>query len=340
MSRRGPLVFLSVLLAFSALQAATPADKTCTPVDASEIDPTLETLELEPLPAYAQTLAVAWQPATDGRIDLYYLEVSLDGDFTDGIDYCALLESETLAYTFVLEEVAGESFEGPVWCQLRGVNSAAIEGGLPGMSPAGEAVSTTLDVTQPGLVVTGGNQLGDHLTVSVPIHVDDASPTTLVVVYGDAQLDELQLPAGASDVDYDWQLPADADYDRHSLFLRAVDAAGNASSLVFQYHLQKQGLVCYPTPFNPYGTTSLKFSFELAEAGPVDLMVYDLASQLVLKSAFEAVQGLNDGGVAVWDGRNGNGMVVADGVYTCVIRPGSGDPLVQNVVVRKEGGSR
>jgi uncharacterized protein YegL len=89
--------------------------------------------------------------------------------------------------------------------------------------------------------------------------------------------------------------------------------------------------ICYPNPFNPV-SESVKFRFRLEKSGDVTVRVYDLSNSLVKEvlSNRPYTQGLWE---TQWDGRNGNGEVIANGVYIYVIESSSGDKAVGKVAV-------
>ena len=66
---------------------------------------------------------------------------------------------------------------------------------------------------------------------------------------------------------------------------------------------------CQPNPFNP--RTTIKY--DLPEAGPVRLTVFDVAGRLVRTLVDESMQqGSHE---AVWDGRDSSGREVGSGSY-------------------------
>jgi hypothetical protein len=85
----------------------------------------------------------------------------------------------------------------------------------------------------------------------------------------------------------------------------------------------------YPNPFHPpmQGTT---VAYQLADRARVTLRIFTSHGDLVLQKVFErgglgGSSGLNE---YVWDGRNGNGNVVASGGYVALIEAeGTGETL-------------
>jgi hypothetical protein len=73
-----------------------------------------------------------------------------------------------------------------------------------------------------------------------------------------------------------------------------------------------------PNPFNP--TTQI--NFEIAEAGPVSLRVYDLAGRIVRTLVDESLTAGRH--VKPWHGEDGRGRAAASGVYLIVLETHSG----------------
>ncbi len=74
---------------------------------------------------------------------------------------------------------------------------------------------------------------------------------------------------------------------------------------------------CYPNPFNP----STTISYELPETATVDLVIFDLAGQIVKTLAAAEVVGSGRHEV-VWNGRDNMGRAAAAGVYFCRLDAG------------------
>jgi hypothetical protein len=88
-------------------------------------------------------------------------------------------------------------------------------------------------------------------------------------------------------------------------------------------------LASYPNPFNPATT----IVYELASSGPATLRIYDLGGRLVrtLRADALAAAGRH---VAVWDGRDEAGRVLAAGCYVCRLRAGSSVDSHRLILVR------
>ncbi len=74
----------------------------------------------------------------------------------------------------------------------------------------------------------------------------------------------------------------------------------------------------YPNPFNPRTV----IAFELAEAGPVELAIYDLGGRLVrvVDSASRSAGRYQ----ATWDGQDNAGRAVPTGTYFCRLSTAQG----------------
>ncbi len=80
----------------------------------------------------------------------------------------------------------------------------------------------------------------------------------------------------------------------------------------------------YPNPFRA-GTQSTRITYLLDQPSDVTIKVYSMTGELVWE---ESISRSDPGGQAgaqeaEWDGRNGNGEVVRNGVYVCVLNAGS-----------------
>lgn len=71
---------------------------------------------------------------------------------------------------------------------------------------------------------------------------------------------------------------------------------------------------CYPNPFNPKNNETTTFVFELGGLTKVGLYIYDLNGRMLFKKE-EPVAPLLGVGTMVWDGKDANGKIVANGVY-------------------------
>lgn len=74
----------------------------------------------------------------------------------------------------------------------------------------------------------------------------------------------------------------------------------------------------YPNPFNPRAA----IEFELAEAGPIELAIYDLGGRLVrvMDSGSRSAGRYQ----ATWDGQDNEGRAVPSGAYFCRLSTAQG----------------
>ena len=84
----------------------------------------------------------------------------------------------------------------------------------------------------------------------------------------------------------------------------------------------------YPNPFNP--TTTIAYS--IAEAGPVELAIFNVRGQLV-KTLVREEQVANIYRVT-WDGRNNRGNTIASGVYFYRLRAANFMQTKKMVLIR------
>jgi subtilisin family serine protease len=90
----------------------------------------------------------------------------------------------------------------------------------------------------------------------------------------------------------------------------------------------------WPNPFSPSRQNSTHLTFLLSGPQSVSLTLYDMGGDKVFHwdlDASQTHQGIN---FLDWDGRNGAGVMVASGVYSLVLRAGSGSGRT-NVAVLK-----
>jgi len=85
----------------------------------------------------------------------------------------------------------------------------------------------------------------------------------------------------------------------------------------------------HPNPFNPRA----EIRFTLAEAGPVDLVVFDARGRLV-KTILDGVHREAAEDRVFWDGTNDAGSAVPSGTYLFRIRAGRYEEVVKGMLVR------
>jgi flagellar hook assembly protein FlgD len=103
-----------------------------------------------------------------------------------------------------------------------------------------------------------------------------------------------------------------------------IDKAGNASNIIRESIVtaDERRAHNYPNPFNPNveSTTIVFYLSSNDTEANIDIYIYDLFGNLVLKKGCSGHAGVNDH--VKWDGLNGAGIQVADGGYICVIKAG------------------
>lgn len=120
------------------------------------------------------------------------------------------------------------------------------------------------------------------------------------------------------------------------LMVTATDIHGNESAAAVRAALSGVAVVspalrlypCQPNPFNP--RTTIKY--DLPEAGPVRLSVFDVAGRLVRALIDESVP--QGGHEAVWDGRDSSGREVGSGSYLARLEFGGKVETVRMGLVR------
>jgi flagellar hook assembly protein FlgD len=70
----------------------------------------------------------------------------------------------------------------------------------------------------------------------------------------------------------------------------------------------------YPNPFNP----STNIRYEIPDAGPVDISIYDIQGRLIRILSKQSQQAGSHS--VTWDGRNNSGAMVSSGTYFCSVR--------------------
>jgi flagellar hook assembly protein FlgD len=88
----------------------------------------------------------------------------------------------------------------------------------------------------------------------------------------------------------------------------------------------------YPNPFNPEQTsTTLRYS--LSKTAQVNIRIYD-AGGILVKTLIEGIpMNAGDEQATPWDGRNGSGTIVANGVYFYVVQSSAGERAVGKIAV-------
>lgn len=86
-----------------------------------------------------------------------------------------------------------------------------------------------------------------------------------------------------------------------------------------------------PNPFRA-GSEATLILFRTERSGPTEITIHDPFGNRVWSTVVDAVSGVDN--QVVWDGRNGNGKVVGNGGYVCVVKT-PGDRLIRKIAVVK-----
>ncbi|UCE66686.1 MAG: hypothetical protein JSU85_01320 [Candidatus Zixiibacteriota bacterium] len=96
--------------------------------------------------------------------------------------------------------------------------------------------------------------------------------------------------------------------------------------------LTRDNVYCYPNPFNPdIVETTLRYSLE--RAAEVTVRIYDAGGNLVITLMDDVRQPAGEELSVVWEGRNGKGDVVSNGVYFFIIETSENERAVGKIAV-------
>jgi hypothetical protein len=91
-------------------------------------------------------------------------------------------------------------------------------------------------------------------------------------------------------------------------------------------------LVTYPNPFSPR-LEKMQIAYRLSAASEVELKIYTLTGELVMEKSYFSSTGVNQ---IEWDGMNGKGEMVKNGVYLAVLRStATGETVKRKLAVVK-----
>jgi flagellar hook assembly protein FlgD len=120
-----------------------------------------------------------------------------------------------------------------------------------------------------------------------------------------------------------------------------VDTGGNNITTDAAYYLRSSitqirenesaGAFNYPNPFNPRNQVT-NIVFYSTSSGQSKVKIFTITGQLVRTLEHNAAAGSNE---VVWDGKNGRGQVVRNGVYVAVILPPGGSKQMVKIAVVK-----
>ena len=96
--------------------------------------------------------------------------------------------------------------------------------------------------------------------------------------------------------------------------------------------LTNENIYNYPNPFNPDNeTTTLRYSLE--KTAKVTLKIFDAGGNLVKTVLDNVEQTATVEQAIIWDGKNGEGMIVANGVYFFTIETSQDERAVGKIAV-------
>jgi hypothetical protein len=100
----------------------------------------------------------------------------------------------------------------------------------------------------------------------------------------------------------------------------------------------------YPNPFSPNrdvaknGELGTTFDYLLPQASDIEFRVYTLLGELVYEKSYKSgdLEGRASGGLKqlFWNGRNGNGDTVLNGVYLAILKTSAGTAMTKVAVVK------
>lgn len=128
-----------------------------------------------------------------------------------------------------------------------------------------------------------------------------------------------------------WQPIKNSDNDVNNKVVSAkIDRFGKYAVMGFSPPSESlKDLSCFPNPFPAFGRDYTTIQYYLKEDAKVDIVIYDLLGNPVRKYEFsEGVSGKSQGGIenqVKWNGKNGNGDLVANGGYICIVKMDTGD---------------
>ena len=97
--------------------------------------------------------------------------------------------------------------------------------------------------------------------------------------------------------------------------------------------LEKSNKYFYPNPFNPFNQTGV-FRYSLSKDGNIKIKIFDAANVLVKEILVGYQHGQIEQSIP-WDGKNDNGIMVANGVYLYFVESDSGERAVGKIAVIK-----
>lgn len=113
------------------------------------------------------------------------------------------------------------------------------------------------------------------------------------------------------------------------------ETLGAGKSFVVVYSFVNSSFCNYPNPFDPNRQTTC-IEYLLAGDDEARIMVFDVRGGLVKEWNFS--RGAEGGRLGInrifWDGKNDKGYIIANGVYFCYLKTGSGKYMTKIMVVK------
>ncbi|MCD6250521.1 MAG: hypothetical protein J7J98_09350 [candidate division Zixibacteria bacterium] len=229
-------------------------------------------------------------------------------------------------------------------------------------------VETVLDtvagVPLPAIVVVSHAEQGnysldgmtDQDTISIRVRNVGAlsAENVQIVMTSNAALDMGQpdtvtigtLIVGEESDEYNWYVSTGAlNYTRGTWTAEIVSTNAETFSYSGSYQtpaaltpgtggsLDDDSVYCYPNPFNPDDGVSTNLRYSLETASDVTIKIYDAGGNLVRTLLDGQAQDAVTEQSVPWDGRNGDGSIVANGVYFFVIESSADERAVGKTAV-------
>ncbi len=263
--------------------------------------------------------AVGFAPVLETEPDK---EDSLTGWFTESIDNNQTLVAQVEA---VLDSVSDIPLPAIV------VVSQAEQAGYELEDPADED-TVTIRIRNVGALVAEDVRI----VMSTNAALETSGSDTLTVG---------TLTVGEETDEYEWIVSvASRSYTRGTWTAEILSSNAETMSYSGSYEtpqalspstggkLDDDNVYGYPNPFNPTdGVTTFRYSLE--KAGDVTIKVYDAGGNLVRTVLDGQTQEAVTEQSVEWDGRNGDGVIVANGVYFFVVETSADERAVGKTAV-------
>ena len=97
--------------------------------------------------------------------------------------------------------------------------------------------------------------------------------------------------------------------------------------------LSNENVYAYPNPFNLSEINNCFIRFSLENSASVTIEIYDVSNRLVIKLLSNEFMQSNKEQSIQWDGKNGSGQQVSNGVYLYIITTDSGERANGSLVI-------